>query len=107
MPVLCNDDSDVACLITEQIWGNCEHGPNKTITKNANLIANDSEHYIASNKILEPKNDSSTILSWFAYNTGTSTSDYNCSVSELRNTAIFLKVRSIIFEEFSMTKGYC
>ena len=79
-PLLC-DGNDVACLITEQIWGNCEHSDGKTITRNENLILNQSDKYIASNRVLEPKTGS-TILSWFAYNTGTYGSDDNCSVSE-------------------------
>lgn len=48
--------NDKICLLTERIWGNCEHQPT----------------YIgASNKILIPKDDETTLLYWFAQNTGT------------------------------------
>lgn len=53
---ICIDANDKICLLTERIWGNCEHQPT----------------YIgASNKILIPRDDETTLLYWFAQNTGT------------------------------------
>lgn len=55
------------CRITEQIWGNCESNP-KT------LLTADNSH----NRILQPKDDKTTLLWWFAQNTGTSSEPDSC-----------------------------
>lgn len=73
----CNDANDKACLITEQIWGNCEYVPTKfNIVSNASIINNTT--YGAHNQILIP-NTGSTLLSWFASNTGTGSSADSCN----------------------------
>lgn len=83
IPNPCDNDDDKACLITEQIWGNCEHDAATTpITTNNNLSG-----LARSNKILIPTSDENTnLLSWLAYNTGTtdatdSCSAYNCPIN--------------------------
>ncbi|MDE6250364.1 MAG: hypothetical protein K2M34_01885 [Alphaproteobacteria bacterium] len=74
----CNFDTDTeltdaekfncnACRIAEQIWGNCEAAPTTPLN-------NDGMH----NRILQPKDDKTTLLWWFAQNTGTSTADDSC-----------------------------
>lgn len=50
-----------ACRIAERIWGNCEEYPSAVIG------AGDEQH----NRIYMPQNGQSTLLSWFAINTGT------------------------------------
>lgn len=55
------------CRITEQIWGNCESAPT------APLGEQDSH-----NQILKPKDDKTTLLWWFAQNTGTSNEPDSC-----------------------------
>ena len=71
-PVFC-DANDKACLIAEQIWGNCEiNNDNSTIT------SLQIDGAVASNKILMPKTGS-TLLSWFATNTGTETNNASCN----------------------------
>ena len=59
----CNDPESKdckICRIAEQIWGNCEVAPTTELKK-------DNYH----NKIVIPKDKTSTLLSWFALNTGT------------------------------------
>lgn len=83
---LCDQDPSAACLITEQIWGNCQYDAEQTsISTNQYLVNNNDDDNIQSeNKILIPQPEyNSTLLSWFAYNTGTtdaidSCSAYNC-----------------------------
>lgn len=67
IPTPCTN-GDIACLITEQIWGNCDAStPENTALTEDNM-----------NKILIPDTDS-TLLSWFATNTNnTSCSTYGC-----------------------------
>ena len=49
------------CRIAEQIWGNCEADPTTNLNEST-----------SHNKIIIPKDDkTSTLLSWFALNTGT------------------------------------
>ena len=85
-PTFCSSEADIACMITEQIWGNCENNPSTTpLTTNSELIAAHPNDLFAENKILIPKEDSS-LLSWFASNTGTtdsidSCSTYNCPIN--------------------------
>lgn len=80
IPVLC-DSTDTACLIAEQIWGNCEHVPTGyDITTNAGLIAGNITTLQSSNRILIPKpNNGSTLLSWFAAQTGTTDNIDSCN----------------------------
>ncbi len=93
-PTLCDDD-DIACLIAEQIWGNCEtRNDSALITTDAsfaNTLNNNSIDAILSNKILIP-NNGSTLLSWFAINTNTdaqniidSCSTYGCPINYERD----------------------
>lgn len=86
IPRPCPDD-DKACLITEQIWGNCEHNPSTSaITTNENLLNSENDIF-SQNMILQPVSDEkTTLLSWLAYNTGTtdardSCSAYNCPIN--------------------------
>lgn len=90
VPDICldvSDDEKKACRIAEQIWGNCQNKPNSAITTNTALVQHDGENFINENKILTPINeDRTTLLSWFASNTGTtdnidSCSSYNCPVN--------------------------
>lgn len=80
-PTLCADD-DIACLIAEQIWGNCEtRNDSALITTDAsfaNTLNSTGVNAILSNKILIP-NNGSTLLSWFATNTNTDTQNDSCS----------------------------
>lgn len=59
----------IKCQLTAEIWGHCEGRPDTN-------LENSSRH----NKIiLMDKNDEdATLLSWFAYNTGTEERDDNC-----------------------------
>lgn len=62
------DEADCyICRITEQIWGNCESDPKTPLTA-------DKSH----NRILHPKDDKTTLLWWFAQNTGTSNELDSC-----------------------------
>lgn len=72
VPVLCNED-DTACLIAEQIWGNCESDSNVAITNYTDI-----NNTLNSQQILLP-NNGSTLLAWFATNTGTTTNIASCS----------------------------
>lgn len=94
-PTLCID-GDIACLIAEQIWGNCEtRNDSALITTDenfANTLNNAGVDAILSNKILMP-NNGSTLLSWFATNTNTDTqntidscSTYGCHVDYQHDT---------------------
>ena len=95
-PTWCNDD-DIACLIVEQIWGNCETTNDSLLITNIQnvldvLNINDEVNAIESNKILMP-NTGSTLLSWVATNTNTnldttidSCSTYGCPVNYQRDT---------------------
>ena len=64
---LCNDSNAecAACRIAERIWGNCEEYPAVIIG-----TSTDEQH----NRIHMPQNGQSTLLSWFAINTGTARS---------------------------------
>lgn len=71
-PALCASD-DTACLIAEQIWGNCETQNDNTAISTYNISGT-----ITSNNILMP-NNGSTLLSWIATNTGSqSCNTYGC-----------------------------
>ncbi len=56
-----------ACRLAEKIWGNCEYAPSTELNDN-----------MAHNRIIKPHNDETTLLYWFAYNTGTSTANDSC-----------------------------
>ncbi len=70
-----NTSDTKACLITEQIWGNCEYEPNaySIITTTIN-----DESFAKHNRILKPTSGDS-LLSWFATNTGTTNSIDSCN----------------------------
>jgi hypothetical protein len=113
MPKPCYGLSDLdekACLITEQIWGNCEYDAGSTaITTNDYLVTN-SNDIVKHNKILQPKTEEdSTLLSWLAYNTGTtdandSCSAYNCP-TDYRYDATTKKCRRMVRSGNSTTDG--
>ena len=75
IPVLCQTN-DVSCLITEQIWGNCDA-----------VTPEDSEPLTNENtpNILMPGTNS-TLLSWFATNTNNNQncSTYGCPVGYIK-----------------------
>lgn len=109
VPQPCTSD-DIACLITEQIWGNCEYDAGSTaITTNDYLVTN-SNDIVKHNKILQPKTEEdSTLLSWLAYNTGTtdandSCSAYNCP-TDYRYDATTKKCRRMVRSGNSTTDG--
>ena len=62
------------CRISEQIWGNCEHIPSQK------LQDEDEDNLIETNKIfvMEKNAENATLLSWFAYNTGTAGEEDSC-----------------------------
>lgn len=108
LPSFCATD-DTACLITEQIWGNCEYNASSTpITTNSALLAAHSNELFSENKILIP-NDGSSLLSWLADNTGTtdsidSCSAYNCPINYKYDST--LKVcKQMVPENSSLTTG--
>ena len=71
--------SDTSCLLTEQIWGNCEYDPAETIITTNNELFN-LNNFKKQNKILTPTDpDKYTLLSWFAFNTGTTDAMDSCS----------------------------
>lgn len=87
---LSDEEEKKACYIAEQIWGNCQNTPYFAITTNPYLVQqsnNSNSEFISENKILMPiSDDRTTLLSWFATNTGTannidSCSTYNCPVN--------------------------
>ena len=76
---LCSSDPNAecaACRIAERIWGNCEDNPAVIIGESA-----DSQH----NRIHMPQNGQSTLLSWFAINTGTTRMFSNTYQSDARS----------------------
>ncbi|MFQ6727108.1 MAG: hypothetical protein ACLRFF_02010 [Alphaproteobacteria bacterium] len=89
-PVFCDDlnGTDLtACLIAEQIWGNCETRNDDALITTIQSIAytlnntnnpNNEIRAILSNKILIP-NTGSSLLSWFATNTNTSDNRASCN----------------------------
>jgi hypothetical protein len=105
MPTFCVDENNdplsgtelIACLIAEQIWGNCETNNNDNAITSLGGIANSIEH----NRILIP-NTGSTLLSWFADQTDTdavenyaSCSTYGCPVNHVKENGA---CRSLINE---------
>ncbi|MBQ6027870.1 MAG: hypothetical protein IJL21_04960 [Alphaproteobacteria bacterium] len=75
---LCDDSNAecAACRIAERIWGNCEQYPAVIIGTSA-----DEQH----NRIHMPQNGQSTLLSWFAINTGTARMISNIYQSDARS----------------------
>ncbi|MBR2412540.1 MAG: hypothetical protein IKB10_02645 [Alphaproteobacteria bacterium] len=60
-----NHENAKVCLISEEIWGNCEYKPTETVdNKNRIHITKDDER--------------ETLLSWFARNTGTENDSLSC-----------------------------
>jgi hypothetical protein len=82
VPVFCSGKSGddlIACLITEQMWGNCEYNPTEySIISNETIVDSYSDKYNTHNKILVPSSGS-TLLSWFASNTGTTNNKDSCN----------------------------
>ena len=81
IPTFCDAHTETdktACLIAEQIWGNCETNNNDYVVTTLTNLPMDTIPNIQSNKILIP-NIGSTLMSWFATNTGTTTSPTSCS----------------------------
>ena len=72
----CEDDTNnnecYTCRLAERIWGNCEYEPTNTNFTNKIMIA-----YKENTPGTEDVDR--TLLSWFAYNTGTSNLDNNCT----------------------------
>ena len=71
----CTDATDTStrcktCRIAERIWGNCEMEPSETL----------HEPY-AHNRIIKPNDNESTLLYWFALNTGTESMNDSCRAS--------------------------
>jgi len=62
-----NNQECQICRIAEQIWGNCEARPQAPLDEKQ-----------SHNKILQPKDDKTTLLWWFAKNTGTSDEPDSC-----------------------------
>ncbi len=63
---VCNsaDKDAYACLLTERIWGHCEHSP--------------TDKKAPTNEIIIPSDNTSTLLAWFAVNTGTNNHPDSC-----------------------------
>ena len=79
VPVLCNTQrQDKACLIAEQIWGNCEHNPVNTPIRTTASNSDDVKTQ-PTNKILIPASGAESLLSWLAKNTDTETSIDSCN----------------------------
>lgn len=70
-------DEYIACGITEYIWGNCEHNE-ETPLVSFEITEENKGKYENSNMILTPSSGE-TLLSWLAYNTGTTSSIDSCS----------------------------
>ena len=75
IPVLCQPD-DIPCLITEQIWGNCD----ALTPSNSEALTDEN----MPNILISETN--STLLSWFATNTNNnqSCSTYGCPVGYIK-----------------------
>ena len=82
VPTFCAND-DKACLIAEQIWGNCEHNPLSTSIKTSKSDDNNEEdtnkNIKPTNKILTPVVGGESLLSWLAKNTDTTDAIDSCS----------------------------
>ena len=59
------------CRIAEQIWGNCEHNPTTALGSNSTSKTNRIF-------VMDKNAENATLLSWFAYNTGTAGADDSC-----------------------------
>jgi len=126
MPKPCDGLSGLdakACLITEKIWGNCEYNPatiaittNEGLLRLPNLTNPDQDNpnainIVAHNKILQPKlEEDSTLLSWFAYNTGTSDaldscSAYNCPINYKYDEELRKCKRMVQVDQLTTTEG--
>ena len=85
------------CRIAEQIWGNCEQSPDNTLSTNE------------SNRIYTMKQNSTneTLLSWFAYNTGTATADDSCRDTSCGIGYIPLDGNCVRADHFTSDGYYC
>ncbi len=85
------------CRIAEQIWGNCEQAPGNTLSTNE------------SNRIYTMTQNSAneTLLSWFAYNTGTATEADNCRDTSCGIGYISLDGNCVRADHFTSDRFYC
>ncbi|MDO4423281.1 MAG: hypothetical protein Q4C08_00595 [Pseudomonadota bacterium] len=85
------------CRIAEQIWGNCEQAPGNTLSTNE------------SNRIYTMKQNSAneTLLSWFAYNTGTATAADSCRDTSCGIGYISLDGNCVRADHFTSDGFYC
>lgn len=68
------DDTSITCKtcrIAERIWGHCEMPP-----------ATELNDTYAHNRILKPNGDETTLLYWFALNTGTESMNDSCNAND-------------------------
>lgn len=85
------------CRIAEQIWGNCEQAPDKTLsTSQTNRI-----YTMTQNSANE------TLLSWFAYNTGTATDADSCRDTSCGIGYISLDGNCVRTDHFTSDGFYC
>ena len=85
------------CRIAEQIWGNCEQAPDNTLSTNE------------SNRIYTMTQNSAneTLLSWFAYNTGTATDADSCRDTSCGIGYISLDGNCVRPDHFTSDRYYC
>ena len=85
------------CRIAEQIWGNCEQAPDNTLSTDE------------SNRIYTMTQNSTneTLLSWFAYNTGTATADDSCRDTSCGIGYIPLDGNCVRADHFTSDGYYC
>ena len=85
IPKLCSS-TDKACLLAEKIWGNCQYDDSFTLVTNSSItgktisVGEQTYSFKDTNKILSNTTGSS-LLSWFATNTGTQNNFDSCNVS--------------------------
>ncbi len=68
-------ENDIACEITEYIWGQCEYDAQTALVY---TLKENKPDYKLSNRIFTPTSGE-TLLSWLAYNTGTTNQRNSCS----------------------------
>ncbi|MBO5662631.1 MAG: hypothetical protein J6S12_02085 [Alphaproteobacteria bacterium] len=85
------------CRIAEQIWGNCEQAPGNTLSTDE------------SNRIYTMTQNSAneTLLSWFAYNTGTATEADSCRDTSCGIGYIPLDGNCVRADHFTSDGYYC
>lgn len=68
-----------SCRIAEQIWGNCEVSPATVLAANTTMNQDEKDKIKYHNRIKKPiGTDATTLLYWFAVNTGTDMRDDAC-----------------------------